>query len=212
MSTVKTLNALKWDAEAGIGYLPVTEAPYDADYWAKYERYAASPMGQELNRVRQALVQRHAGNDASVIDVGIGCGDFVKRRPGPTFGFDVNPVGVRWLKDRRLWRDPNEQPADALTFWDVIEHIPDPAAMLANARRFVFASLPIWPGPGAPGDGWKHFRRDEHCWYFTRGGFLRWMAEYGFACVDWGTWETEAGREDIETFAFRRIETVRAAA
>lgn len=197
--------ALAWDAEAGVGYLPLdpTEAPYDDAYFAKYERYADTAMGRRLNDIRVDLIVRHAGRP-SVIDVGIGCGAFIDRRGWPTYGYDINPAGVAWLKDRHLFRDPHEQPADALTFWDSLEHIARPAPILANARRWVFASLPIVPGDGPPDPAWKHYRTDEHCWYWTRDGFIGWMADHGFRCVEHGTPETLVGREDIHTFAFRR--------
>jgi hypothetical protein len=113
-------------------------------------------------------------------------------------------VAVVWLKDRHLYRDPREQPVHGLTFWDVIEHIPNPEAMLENARRFVFVSLPVVPGDGPPPAGWKHLRRDEHCWYFTRRGFIEWVEAHGFECVEHNTMESLLGRDDIGTFVFRR--------
>ncbi|HEX6941042.1 MAG TPA: class I SAM-dependent methyltransferase [Longimicrobiales bacterium] len=195
---------LIWLPERGMGFLPITARPYDRAYWEKYERYARTDLGRELTRLRVELVRRHAGSAASAIDVGIGCGQFVLARGANTYGFDINPVAVVWLKDRRLWRDPREQSADALTFWDSIEHIPDPAPLLQNAREWVFASLPIVPGDGPPRPEWRHYRPDEHCWYWTRRGFLAWMEAHGFRCVEHNTMESLAGREDIETFAFRR--------
>lgn len=197
-------DGLVWLPERGMGYYPVTEAPYDADYWQKYVVYAETPMGSRLNEVRVEVVDRLAGRDAVVLDVGIGCGSFVEARPGITYGHDINPVGVRWLKARGLYLDPRDVEVDAMTFWDVLEHIHDPGPVLANIRQWAFVSLPIVPGDGPPPLDWRHFRRDEHCWYWTRAGFLDWMAEHGFECVEHGTPESLAGREDIETFAFRR--------
>ena len=49
-----------------------------------------------------------------------------------------------------------------------------------------------------------HFRPDEHCWYFTRDGLMFAMNACGFALVTESSIETELGREDIGTFAFRR--------
>lgn len=192
---------LVWIPSRGMGWLNVTEAPYDADYFAKYQRYAETPMGRALTAARVALVRRWALN-ARVCDVGIGCGAFVAEMG--CVGFDVNPAGVVWLKDRRAWCNPWEQPVDALTFWDVLEHIPDPASLLANARGWVFVSLPVVPGEGPPPRDWKHLRRDEHCLYFTRDGLIGFMGEHGFECVEHNTEESLIGREDIHSFAFRR--------
>lgn len=195
---------LVWLPERGMGRLHVHEAPYDEDYFQKYERYAATEMGREITAARVALVERHVGGHAQVVDVGIGCGDFVEAYTGRARGYDVNPVGVQWLKRRGLFRDPREGGADALTFWDALEHIPDPRPFLAAARRWVFCSIPIVPGDGPPALDWKHLRRDEHVWYFTRRGLIGWMREQGFRCVECCAAEILLGRDDIETFAFHR--------
>ena len=187
--------------ERGVGYLPVAESPYDADYWRKYEGYAATEMGRAITRARGDLLCRWAPN-ATVCDVGIGCGAFVESMD--CRGYDVNPVGVEWLVNSGRWLDPRHTAVDALTFWDALEHIPDPAPMLANAREWVFVSLPIVPGSGPPPPDWRHLRRDEHCWYFTRDGLIGFMREHGFRCVEHNTMESLLGREDSHTFVFER--------
>jgi hypothetical protein len=195
---------LLWLPHRGMGWYPVTEAPYDEAYFAKYARYAETEMGRRITAARVDLVNRHAGPGASVCDVGIGCGDFVQARPN-TFGSDCNPAGVSWLLERGLLVDPTRETFDALTFWDSIEHIPDPSPLLTNAREWVFVSLPVVPNDGPPAASWKHYREDEHCWYWTLSGFLRWMMEHGFVCKERNTVETDLGREDVHSFAFRRV-------
>lgn len=198
-----------WLPEKGIGFYPVREedAPYDAHYWEKYEGYADTPVGQALNNVRLSLLEKYA-RCGSVVDIGIGCGAFLSalRTAGRTnaFGFDINPVGEKWLRDRGWLLDPWSHDVDCVTFWDVLEHIKNPAPLLARVRRTVLVSLPIVPGSGPPPLNWKHLRRDEHCWYWTREGFIAWMAEHGFQCAEHNTSESLAGREDIGTFVFQR--------
>jgi hypothetical protein len=197
--------ALVWLPEHGMGWLPVTEAPYDAAYFAKYEGYAATEQGRAITAARIDLVARHAGEDVLVCDVGIGCGDFISERLGPTYGCDINPAGVAWLEARGLWLNPWERPVSALSFWDCLEHIANPAPLLANAREWVFVSLPIVPGDGPPREDWRHFRRDEHTLYWTAPGFIAWMREHGFECREHNQMETALGRQDIHSFAFRRV-------
>lgn len=188
-----------------MGFYPVTEAPYDADYFEKYVEYAETPLGHKLGQLRVELVARHTRPGTQVVDVGIGCGAFVEAMQArrPTYGYDVNSAGIDWLEARGLLVNPFESVVDAVTFWDVIEHIPDVHRVLANVRRWVFAGLPIFTGPDHVLRS-KHFRKDEHCWYWTRAGFIGWMAEHGFECVEHGTPESLAGREDIHSFVFRR--------
>lgn len=197
---------LVWLPERGMGWLNVHDAPYDAEYFDKYARYAETDLGRAITASRVDLTLKHQRSGV-LVDVGIGSGAFVeaRRRWAPrTFGYDVNPAGVEWLATSGYWLDPYAIKVDAVSLWDVLEHIPDPAPLFANVREWVFCSLPIVPGDGPPPADWKHLRRDEHCLYFTRRGLIEFMEEHGFRCVEHSTPETLLGREDIETFAFRR--------
>lgn len=206
------LDELVWIPEVGMGYLPVKGDPYGDDYFDKYAEYAQTAMGRRLTVSRIELVRRHAfGDFPTIIDIGIGCGDFIERanetwKESPVVGFDVNRAAVEWLTDRGLYRNPYESAFEVATFWDVIEHVPDVHRILTNVTGWVFAALPIVPGVGPPPPDWKHLRRDEHCFYWTRDGFIRWMGAQGFVCAEHGTPESIIGREDIHSFAFRRTE------
>lgn len=201
---------LQWLPELGIGWYPVTEQPYDASYWHRYRALDRTPTGEALTALRLELVRKHWGGD--LVDVGIGGGRFVEERMQQhverlcTWGFDVNPLAVEWLHGRAAYLDPSRNPISAATFWDSLEHIHDPAPVLANISRFAFVSLPIFTGPEHVLRS-KHYRRDEHCWYFTRDGFARFMRSFGFELVEHNFMEQAAGREDIETFVFKRETT-----
>lgn len=200
---------LVWIPERGMGYLPVSEQPYDAAYFERYQAMAETDVGRELTRIRVDLVRRHMRGEpphgTSLLDVGIGCGQFLEavQHHVAAWGEDVNPAGVQWLEARGFLAD-RARTFDALTFWDSLEHIAGPAPLLARARRWVFVSLPVVPGDGPPRPEWKHLRRDEHCWYWTRAGLIGWMGEHGFECVEHNTAESLAGRQDIGSFVFRR--------
>lgn len=90
-----------------------------------------------------------------------------------------------------------------MTLWDVLEHIEDFPAVIANVRDWLFLSLPIFRDADHALRS-KHFKPNEHCWYFTRDGLVAAMSMCGFALVSESRVETELGREDIGTFAFRR--------
>jgi hypothetical protein len=193
---------LVWLPELGVGYYPVQESPYDAAYFEKYQSYAQTEMGRKLTQARVDLVRRHWWG--LVLDVGIGSGSFVEACSHPAYGFDVNPAAVEWLSSRDLWMDPYASQVPCMTFWDSLEHIHNPQPILANIAHMAFVSLPIFTGSEHILRS-KHFRKDEHCWYWTRSGFLRFMADNGFEVVERNAMEQELGREDIETFAFRRV-------
>lgn len=158
-------------------------------------------------RARCDFVERHFRG--TLVDIGIGSGAFIearRNRKRMTYGYDVNPAGVRWLDDRMLLVDPYLIPADAMTLWDVLEHLADFQSLLANCREWLFLSLPTFRDAEHALRS-KHFRPTEHYWYFSRQGLIAAMKLCGFGFVSESAIETELGREDIGTFAFKR-ETV----
>ncbi len=202
-----------WLPEHGMGFWPVREddEPYRNGgaqaYWDKYVEYSRTPLGEALTAARVELVR--GWTNGPVLDIGIGAGSFVEALytvGGTAYGFDVNPIAVSWLQARGLWRDPWEPGVDlhAVSLWDVLEHLPDPGALLERVSGYVFTSLPIFES-GEQVLCSKHFRPDEHRWYWTRQGLVHWMARLGFECVEQDERESLLGREAIGTFAFRRV-------
>ena len=197
---------LTWWPQLGIGYYPVEAGfePYDQDYFDSFDRNARTELGRALMQARFNFVEQHYRG--TLVDVGIGSGAFVELRRGrgrTTYGYDVNPVGINWLEERMLFVDPHLVAFDAMTLWDVLEHIPDFQPLLGNVREWLFLSLPIFRDAEHVLVS-KHFKPDEHCWYLTRDGLVFAMKLCGFALVSESKVETELGREDIGTFAFRR--------
>lgn len=191
---------LIWFPERGYGYYPVTvgAAPYDEAYFEKYVGYENTEIGRRINEFRVGLARKHCD---CVIDVGIGSGTFVAAH-GNALGYDINPAGVRWLKDRGVFADPYDG-CDAVTCWDSLEHIPYPTELLSRVREKVIVSIPIFDNAEHVLKS-KHFRKDEHFWYFTRQGFINFMAKAGFRVIEHSLMETLLGRDGIETFVFTR--------
>lgn len=203
MSSLEKLTGptLIWLAELGIGYYPVNEQPYDAAYWERYRGYDNSPMGAALTNARVSFVLDNVDqfDPLNTVDIGIGGGRFVLEMG--CLGTDVNPVALRWLRDNgRQWE---EKPVQVMTFWDSLEHIHDLEPLLAKVREWVFVSMPIYDSADHIVRS-KHFRKDEHCWYFTHAGFLLFMEQHGFEYVQCSHFESDLGREDIASYAFRR--------
>jgi hypothetical protein len=197
---------LTWWPELGIGYYPVEAglAPYDQDYFDNFDRNARTDLGRALMQARCNFVEQHYRGP--LIDVGIGSGAFIEQRRArgrTTYGYDINPAAVAWLEQRALLVDPYWVAFDAFTLWDVLEHIPDFQALLVNVSEWLFLSLPIFRDAEHALRS-KHFKPDEHCWYFSRDGLVTAMKMCAFALVSESAIETELGREDIGTFAFRR--------
>ena len=200
-----------WSWNNGIGFLPFGDkpVPYDEAYFEKYVVYSNTRRGEQITNVRCDMVDRHlmACKSAKVLDVGIGCGSFVAAMRGRgwsnAYGTDINPVGLHWL-ELHGWKWNEADKAEALTFWDVLEHIPDPQIIFNHHRpRFIFICMPVYRDEAHVFTS-KHYRPGEHCWYFTVPGLLRFMKRYNYICAEMNDLETELGREDIFSFAFRR--------
>jgi Methyltransferase domain len=202
---VRSEDGLTWFPERQMGYYPVrgNGLIYDRAYFEKYCTYAQTDLGRQITAARLSLVDRFLPHGA-LLDIGIGSGAFVeaRNRGAPTFGFDVNPAGVAWLMEKDLYRDPLEGDVPGMSFWDSLEHLQEPELCLTKTT-WAFMTLPIFTGPDHVLAS-KHFRRDEHIWYFTRDGLIGWMKAQGFQCREHNTMESLLGREDVHTFVFER--------
>jgi hypothetical protein len=212
-------HGLTWFPEAGVGYFECVgvETVYDAAYFARYAAQAETPIGRKLNAFRAELVVHHAFRQlpstaaAHVLDVGIGDGAFVRAlRDHPAAdqfyavaGYDVNPAGVAWLHRQGLWGDLYSRTWPIATFWDALEHIRNPGLALDQVETLAIVSIPTFRDVDHVLAS-RHYRRDEHYWYWTRAGFLAFASSCGFRCVDILATETAIGREDIETFVLVR--------
>lgn len=176
---------------------------YDAEYYDRCKSYEDQEIALKINAGRIALVAKFLGQNR-IADIGIGSGEFIKKRPN-TFGRDVNPVAIEWLKRNDLWAERLDEFA-GYTFWDVIEHVPQPDVYFRHIglHSYLFTSIPIFTDIGAIRQS-KHYRPNEHLYYFTEPGFVAWMTAHGFMHLDTQDFETAAGRESILSFAFKRI-------
>lgn len=193
--------SLAWFPERGIGFYPVNSNVYDDSYFEKYEHYADTDRGEQITRARVELVRRHYMGP--VLDVGIGSGHFIENMQDAV-GYDINPRAVMWLNDRGRYQDPyTGKLFAAMTFWDSLEHLDDPRKILKAAGLWVFISMPIYEGLEHLITS-KHYRKDEHFWYFTERGLITWFKDQGFVLRESSDIETRIGRQDIKSFAFRR--------
>ena len=204
-SLLASFHGLQWMPQLGIGWYPVRSSPYDLAYWEKYRGLDRTSVGDALTECRLELVRRH--HKGQIVDIGIGGGRFVVEHADAR-GFDVNPYAVDWLQSMRLYTDPRKTQVDAACFWDSLEHIHDPRSIMANVSRYCFVSAPIFEDCAHVLRS-KHFKPDEHCWYFTCSGIVKFMERFGFEMVEQTMMEQTCGREDIVSFVFARRLTVR---
>jgi hypothetical protein len=197
---------LSWCNNHGIMYQTdmSTSVDYAKDYYEKYISYEKTEIATKLNEGRTKITEKYCEN---LLDIGIGSGEFIKESKITVYGFDINEIAVKWLKERGLYVDPYNKMPDVggLTFWDSLEHIPNPNALLSlvKSKQYVFISIPIFDNLFSLKKS-KHYRPNEHYYYFTANGMLKYMKDSGFSVVEIEDFETKAGREDIMTFVFQK--------
>lgn len=178
---------------------------YDKDYFEKYVKMENTKIAQNLNIFRTKISQKYCN---SVLDIGIGSGEFIKKSQIKAHGYDINPYGIKWLKDNNIFLDPYNDDLsqiDGLTFWDSLEHFYDPAELLniIPNNKIVLISMPTFDQIINIKKS-KHYRPNEHLSYFTIKGFIIFLQMLDFKVIEISTEETKSGRESITTFVAKK--------
>ncbi len=154
---------------------------YNQAYYKRYKERAESEIGQRIYRSRWELVERHCHGDMTLLDYGCGPGAFHKASTNgfETHGYDINPhcgFPVPPLKD-----------IDILTMWDVIEHLVDPTEPINTFRpEYLFISTPnVEAIHYRAVENWKHYRPDEHLWYFGLNALTGLLARLGYKILEY---------------------------
>lgn len=124
-------------------------ALYPGEY---FEREYPAETGAAQTRLahrRLARIEMEAGV-GSLLDVGCGSGRFLavaRERGWKAAGLDVSPSAARlaatasgapvYQGDLARPRPPGQEPVDVVTMWDVLEHLTDPVAALAETPRWL---------------------------------------------------------------------------
>jgi len=184
------------DAQALYGehyFRSAGDAGYD-DY------YALRPGLERTSRMRLARIARRLGlRGTRVLDVGCGPGFFLAtaRATGwEVAGLELSEAACRFARDElsidvtQGTAEDTDLPAgrfDLITFWDVLEHLPDPRAALVNAARA------LRPGGGLvlstgdveslvarlSGERWHLYNFPEHFYFHTEASVRRLLEGIG---------------------------------
>ena len=191
--------------EWGIAYYPPhipASHVYGREYFEEYQRRSNTDIGEALNDARTKMVRNYDITGDNLLDIGVGSGAFV--RAYPCWGYDINAAAVDMLIRQDRFITPNLMRGDvSMTFWDSLEHIPDPKPLLDLITDYAFVSTPIYPNLHTLKKS-KHYKPNEHCWYFTHDGLIQFMKAHAFSLIEWSDIETQLGREAISSYVFAR--------
>ena len=179
---------------------------YDQEYFDRYKSLEKTQMGFDITKGRFDLVRKYS--QGKVLDTGIGCGAFLTMIGDEGFGYDINVQGVKWLEEKRKFLNPHESKTSHIncwTFWDVLEHLPDPSVSLGfiKSKDFLFISIPIFDNFENLKKN-KHFKPNEHFYYFTNYGLIEYLEDMNFVFLEKDDLEIKLGRQDIQRYVFQK--------
>jgi 2-polyprenyl-3-methyl-5-hydroxy-6-metoxy-1,4-benzoquinol methylase len=186
-----------------------------ADYY--YDESAVDAAGEKV-----AWIARYVRDGASVLDAGANIGLFVAeaRRRFDAVGIEPSPVAVRRaatvvpgavaigsIYDEEL---AFARPFDAITLFDVIEHLDAPRRALDRCRQLLtpdgllFLTTPDSGSAAARllGRRWHYLDLDQHVSIFSRSVLNRMLADTGFTVIDHRTF----GRRYRASYIRRRLQ------
>lgn len=202
-------NHLRYCHNEGVAYqFPMKVlAKYDKTYLNKCLGYEGSDISNKINDGRIKAVAKYSGETHRCLDIGIGSGEFIKRRnkyDRITFGTDVNRSAIDWLKEFKCLREDLTE-FDCFTMWDVLEHVETPESYFKRMSKgsVLYVSIPIFESLNDIVES-RHYRPNEHLYYFTHAGFVAYMNNWGFRILEVQDFETKAGRENIKTYICKK--------
>jgi SAM-dependent methyltransferase len=179
----------------------------EAVYTNEYAGYRADPVfEQAIRSLLDAEIVPRLPAQARILDVGCGAGDFLaaatERGLDPA-GVDVSEDAARLCRDKGFkatsgdfLTDDLGKDFDAVTMWDVIEHLRDPGAFFDKAgdrlRRGglffgkvpAFGNLSVKSSILSPRLSGILLGAPDHVQYFTRNSLGRLLRKKGFE-VEW---------------------------
>jgi 2-polyprenyl-3-methyl-5-hydroxy-6-metoxy-1,4-benzoquinol methylase len=193
---------------------------YNETYWKSdnpkergYADYAKeSALYLKTYKKRMKLVSKWLPQSGRILDVGCAAGYFL--RVAQQHGHDVHGVelseaisqaAIQSLGSDRVYngflddaveaRGWQPHSFDLITIWDVIEHVPDPQALLSSILKL------IKPGgkllletqnvesrlANKLGKRWHHYKHDEHLYHFNPQTIDRLLSDCGYKVLTCGS-------------------------
>jgi SAM-dependent methyltransferase len=179
----------------------------EAVYTHDYAGYRNDPVfEQAIRSLLDSEIVPRLSQGARVLDVGCGTGDFLaaaKERGLRPTGIDVSEAGARRCRQRGfealagnfLTEDFGTE-FDAVTMWDVIEHLRDPGAFFERSHDVLredglfigkvpaFGPISVGLSKRVPRLAGMLLGAPDHVQYFTQGSLGALLRRTGFE-VDW---------------------------
>lgn len=206
-------------ADCGVFY--INGLTVDRDYYSKYyprDYYpAAGPAGNRYTgfllrmaagvaaRIKQGYITKYSdsgGDRISILDIGCGCGEFLKMissRLFEKYGLEVNACAAPFCEGEsiKIYNQDIEQEDfkgkkfDAVTLWNVLEHLDSPKQKLLRIKGILktggilLIATPSTDSIGFSrgGGNWFHLDAPRHLFLYNTKSLLFLLKETGFRAV-----------------------------
>lgn len=186
-------SAAELSAHYGLDYFQGNPAKFGYVDYAAEEKFLLQSLAGKAARLRRSP------GPGRVLDVGCATGGFL-RMLGPDWDRRGIELSRELLESRppeaglRVWNGDflaypeSEGPFDAVTMWDVLDHVPDPAAALRKARALLRPGGTLALNLGDRdslfarllGRRWHLYIPPTHLTFFTRGSLAALLERAGF--------------------------------
>lgn len=185
------------------------KSTYSDDYFKKIKYHFDSAAKREQERRVNLMKECGVAHGADVLDVGCATGDFIllARNYFSIWGIDISEQAVQTAKERnpdvaaRIIAMGHEnfenldRRFDAITLWDVIEHLDDPVGVVRKLTGKLERTGVLFissPNIGAMiarimKRHWAFMTPPEHIGYFSRETVKRLLAACGLRELRWET-------------------------
>ncbi len=203
---------------------PETARVGSVDYDTYWDNKAPSGLGylSEWRRRRAEVFTRIVDDGDSVLDLGVGDGALLSymlaHKRIKAFGLDISPQAVDFCRRQGLnvelvdinkpLSDYLKTPHDYAILSEIVEHLPDPEALLNSLRGFVRKAIIV----SIPNTGYHQHRLrlllgkfplqwvvtpGEHLRFWTRADFHWWTRQLGFQVAQEVPYEGTPGLKRI---------------
>ena len=169
-------------------------------YYGYYDYHLSYPDIVRTFEKRLEIIER-CGKKGKLLDIGCALGFFVEtslRRGWDARGIEVSRYAADYARTKLGLNVETKNLGeagfasgefDAVTFWDVLEHTPDPVGILAESNRLLKkGGLIAFSVPDAGrlavsllGKHWAEYKRiKEHNYFFDRGMIAKMLTKTGF--------------------------------
>lgn len=170
--------------ETGIHQLNPQPFTYDKNYVATYDTPEYKRNEEILCAMRYAFtVGALGGKISSILDAGYGNGAFMKfclaMGVVEVYGKDETGLKVDGCGIVDAWPGSYDH-CDVITFWDVLEHIEDPAFLHDVNAQMIVVSTPNCPSSVEDFKQYYHRKPDEHVHHWNKSTLMAFMKNYGW--------------------------------